>query len=309
MLRREDIKGVIAFMPTVFTPSGVLDEESNRENVRTLISRGIPIVQATGGAAEFYALTVNEHEAMMRAVAEEAAGRARTICGCGTVMGTSDAIERVRIAMECGIDAAMLTTPPYFAATPSEVIRFFEEIASAVPGIGLTHYNTGRAKVVLRGEDYRELATIPSFLGVKHGTANLYEWFSSYSLSPELAHFVTDELWVPAMMVGATAVDSILAATRPVFAINLWQLCEHRKWEEAMAFQCKAWRFARATNALPEAEALYGDCSIDKGVVNAAGVLRVGGPRAPYSPVDDRFLELWRHRFREFDEGKYDGDW
>jgi len=293
-------------MPTVFTKSGELDEDANRENVRTLVSAGMPIVQATGGAAEFYSLTIKEHETMMRAVAEETAGKARTICGCGTVMGTADAIARVSIAKECGIDAAMLTTPPYFAATPGEVIRFFEDIASAVPGIGFTHYNTGRARVVLEGEHYRELAAIPSFLGVKYGTLNLYEWFSSYSLSPELAHFVTDELWVPAMMVGATAVDSILAATRPAFAMKLWQLREQRKWEEAMALQCKAWRITLVTNALPEAEALYGDCSIDKGVVNAAGVLRVGDPRPPYAPVDNTFLDLWRQRFREFDEGKYD---
>ena len=111
MLRREDVKGIIAFMPTVFTKSGELDEDANRGNVSTLVSEGIPIIQATGGAAEFYSLTVKEHEAMMRAVAEETAGKARTICGCGTVMGTSDAIARVSIAKECGIDAAMLTTP------------------------------------------------------------------------------------------------------------------------------------------------------------------------------------------------------
>jgi branched-chain amino acid aminotransferase len=306
MLRREDLKGILAPLPSVFTKSGELDEDANRANVRDLISEGMPIIQATGGSAEYYSLTISEHEVMMRAVAEEAAGKTLTICGCGTVMGTEDAIERVAIAKECGVDGAMLMTPPYFATTPGEVIKFFEDIALAVPGIGLTHYNTARSKVVLGGEHYAELAKVPSFLGVKYGTLNLYEWFSSYSLSPELAHFVTDELWVPAMMAGAKAVDSMIAVTRPAVAIRLWQLCERQQWEEAMALQCKVWRITRLTNALPEAEAQYGDCSIDKGVMKAAGVLRVSDPRPPYAPVGEKILETWRKRFQEFDEGKFD---
>ena len=71
-------------MPTAFAKSGELDDDANHANVATLIAEEMPIIQATGGAAEFYSLSIAEHEMMMRAVAEQAAGKARTICGCGT---------------------------------------------------------------------------------------------------------------------------------------------------------------------------------------------------------------------------------
>jgi len=306
MMQREDVKGVIAFLPTAFTASGEIDEDANRANVRILVEEGIPIIQAAGGAAEFYSLTLKEHETMARLVAEETGGKAGANCGCGTVMSTMDAIERVSAAAEAGVGSAMLVTPHYFAARPSEVIKFFEDVAAAVPNIGLMHYNTALAKVKLEGEHYRELAKIPTFIGVKHSTSDIFEWFLVRSLSPELPHFVTDCLWVPAMMNGCPAADCVLAATRPKAALRLWDLCAAKEWGQAMAFQRAVWRLCYATNCLPEAEARYGDCSVDKGVVQAAGTLRVGAPRLPYVPVDQALIDLWAERFREFDEGQYE---
>jgi 4-hydroxy-tetrahydrodipicolinate synthase len=307
MMQKEDIRGIIAFVPTAFTESGILDEDANRSNVQKMVNEGMHIIQACGGAGEFYSLTIPEHITMMRMVAEETTGRAGSICGCGTSMGTADAIERVRIARNCGIDAAMLVTPQYYAASPSEVIKFFQDIADAVGDIGLVHYNTAYAKIKLAGEHYRELAKIPTFLGAKHGARDLYEWFTIHDLSPEVVHFPVDDLWVPAMRFGVMVVDSLLAAVRPKCAMELWKLCEKGKWDEAWALQRKVWRLIRMTNGWEEAEEKYGDCSIDKGVVEAAGFLKVGNPRAPYAPVEDEFMAYWSERFKDFDAGKYDG--
>ena len=73
MMQREDVKGVIAFLPTVFTASGEIDEDANRANVRVLVEEGIPIIQAAGtlqlGARIFF-LGIDEQdlvlEGMMR---------------------------------------------------------------------------------------------------------------------------------------------------------------------------------------------------------------------------------------------------
>lgn len=305
MLERSDIQGIIAFLPTVFTRDGDIDAAANRANVRTLIEQGMPIIQGTGGAAEFYSLTLDEHDLMMRLIAEEAEGKAITMCGCGTVLSTADAIARVRSARDAGIDSAMLLPPHYFATRPEEVIGFFKDVAAAVPDMGLLHFNTLRAKVWLQAEQYRELAQIPSFLGVKLPVDSPYDWFTSRAQAPELAFIVTDDLWVPAMMNGCRAVDSILAATRPRFARQLWETCDAQDWAAAMALQRQAWRLSAATNRLPAAEAAYGDCSVDKGVVAAAGLLRVGAPRPPYLPVRQDQLTFWQARFREFDQGLY----
>ena len=302
MLSSDQIRGVIAFLPTVFSAQGAIDAAANRDNVRALIEHGMPFIQGTGGAAEFYSLTLDEHDIMMRLIAEEAQGKALTMCGCGTVLGTADAIARVQLARDAGIDSAMLMPPHYFATRPGEVVRFFADVAAAVPDMALLHFNTARAKVLLGPEHYRELAQLPGFVGVKHPVDSLYDWFSFQSQSPGLAHIVTDDIWVPALMNGCPAVDSILAATRPRFAMRLWETCKAQDWDAAMALQRRAWRLSAVTNRLPAAEAAYGDCSVDKGVVAAAGVLRVGDPRPPYLPVDDAQMQFWQERFREFDE-------
>jgi len=305
MLDRTDIRGIIAFLPTAFSDGGGIDMEANRANVRTLVEQGTPIIQGTGGAAEFYSLTLAEHKSLMHLIAAEAGSSALTMCGCGTVASTADAIARVRCARDAGIDSAMLLPPHYFATRPKEVIGFFEDVAAAVPDMPLLHFNTRRAKVWLQAEHYRELAQIPSFVGVKLPGDSLYEWFSISAQAPELAFIATDDLWVPAVMNGCPAIDSILAATRPAFARALWVACEQQDWTAAMALQRQAWRLSAVTNRLPAAEAAYGDCSVDKGVVQAAGVLQVGAPRPPYRPVDRDRIGFWQERFREFDQGRY----
>ncbi len=76
MMQRKDIRGIVAFVPTAFTEAGVLDEDANRYNVRKMVEEGMHIIQACGGAGEFYSLTIPEHVTMMRIVSEETAGRA-----------------------------------------------------------------------------------------------------------------------------------------------------------------------------------------------------------------------------------------
>jgi dihydrodipicolinate synthase/N-acetylneuraminate lyase len=306
-MTREQLKGIVAFLPTVFTDNGEIDEPANRENVRRLVDAGMHVVQATGGAAEFYSLTLDEQDRLMAIVAEECGAKARTMCGCGTVMGTADAIERCRIAADRGIGSAILVTPHYFELQPKEVIRFFEDIAGAVPNIGLIHFNTQRAKTTLGPDEFRELAAIPTFLGGKQPADSIYDFFALQDSTPEIVHFCTDDLWVPAMMNGCRAVDSILAATRPQMALRMWELCEAGQWPEAMALQRAAWRLSLNTNRLPEAEARFGDCSIDKGVVLAGGFLITGDPRPPYFPVDEKVMAIWRNRFADLDAGEYDG--
>lgn len=303
MLTKNCLEGVIAFLPTVFTRAWQIDEPKNRANIRKLVAKGIHCIQCTGGAGEFHTINHRQHEQMVRILAEEAGSRAHTMAGCGA-FSTEDAIERTRIAQNHGIETAIFVTPFYFALTRREVVKFFDDIATACPNIGLVHFNTPRSKTVLSANDYRELQRNPHLIGAKQPTLNLFQWRELQEAAPNMAHFVTDDLFVPSMMHGGRAVDSLAAATRPELILRAYELCRARKWEPALRLQERLWQLSATTNRLAELEALYSDCAVDKAVVDAAGFLWAGDPKPPFLPVAAEHKDLLRKNLKQFDRSE-----
>ncbi len=302
MVGKDAVRGVIAYVPTVFDEHWDIDEQKNRQNMRRLVDARVDAIHATGGSAEFYALTFEQHEKMCRILVEETKGSSiGTIAGCGA-HSTEDAIERATIAKGCGADAALFITPYYFATTPAEVIGFFADIAAACPDLPLVHFNTGRSKTVLTGEDYRELEQNSSVIGVKHPSLDMWQWYDVVTKAPRLRFFSNDMLLVPSFLWGAAAVDSLVAATSPKLVILAVKLCQTGQWEAASRVQTLIWRLSEATNCLPALGTRSGDCSIDKACVEAAGFLHAGKPKPPYLPVGDADMKTLRANTKAFDE-------
>jgi dihydrodipicolinate synthase/N-acetylneuraminate lyase len=286
----ENIKGVIAFTPTVFTDSGLLDEDHNRENFHRLIDVGAHGLQILGSSAEFFSVSLAEHETMVRLLAEEVGRVSRhviTICGCGA-QSLSDAIARARIAREHGMDAGLFVLPHYFPLDSEGAVLYFEQIAAALPDFPIMHYNTVNAKTILTAHDYSKMKHVETMIGTKQVNRTGPQWRDLVEHAGHLNHMDCDDSFLYSFMNGATAVDLLIVAMRPRLAMKLYELCAAGDFQAALPLQQYVWDIMRQANyGFVEGHG-YSDCTCDKALVEACGFLHGGDPRPPYVPMSSQ---------------------
>ena len=122
---------MIAFPVTPFNADLSLDIPGLRKNIRALMQYPVSAVVAAGGTGEMYSLTPAEHLVVVKAIAEEVAGRVPVICGTGfnQQIGSQLAEQSAR----AGADA-ILALPPYYAnADELGLEDYYAAIGSATP--------------------------------------------------------------------------------------------------------------------------------------------------------------------------------
>lgn len=287
MFDGKSLRGIVSYVPTVFTDSGLVDEERNRENYRRLIDAGMHGLQTLGSAAEFFSLTLAEHETLVGILTEEVQRTDRhvvTMVGCGA-HGLIEAIARAKVARRYGIDAAMLISPYYFPLDAAGVAIYLEKVAAAVPGLALVHYNSPSTKIVLTSRDYAQMKHIKSLVATKQALLTPVAWRDMQEQAGHLNHMDCDDHCMFSFMNGATAVDLMISAMRPRLALQLYEACAEGNWEAALPLQQYVWDIMRDVNyGFVEGHG-YSDCTGDKALVEASGFLQGGDPRAPYVPM------------------------
>ncbi len=73
-LRGRMAQGVLSFPLTAFSPSGELDLEGTRVHVRSQVAAAPAALFPACGTGEFFSLTLEEYEAVVRLTVEEAGG-------------------------------------------------------------------------------------------------------------------------------------------------------------------------------------------------------------------------------------------
>ncbi len=132
-------------------------------------SHGLVPVGTTG---ESPTLSHDEHEQVVKAVTETAAGRVPVIAGAGS-NSTEEALRFVRFAESVGADAALVVTPYYNKPTPEGMYRHFKTLNdnSELP---IIIYNIpGRSVIDMKPDTMARLAELPRIVGVKDATGDI----------------------------------------------------------------------------------------------------------------------------------------
>lgn len=129
-----DLGGVLPVLPTIFDPTGAVDEADMRRVVDYAIAAGAHGVVFPGIASEHDMLDADERLRLTALVGEAVAGRAAFVVGASAA--TADEATRYAIAgAEAGASAAMILTPRQFADAPAAMAGFFAaaHAASGIP--------------------------------------------------------------------------------------------------------------------------------------------------------------------------------
>ncbi|KAK2812482.1 hypothetical protein FQN50_001483 [Emmonsiellopsis sp. PD_5] len=235
-----------------------IDWDVQNKHFEFLISSGLHGVVIAGTNGEAASLTLNEKTDLVRSARKIAQrlGRADIpiVLGCGAGC-TRDVIHQTIQAKEAGANAALVLVPSFFhfAMDQDAIIGFFEELANASP-IPIIIYNFPgvTAGLDVNSEMLDILGRHKNIVGVKltcGGIAKVARVAAAFNTAEFSALAGQSDWLIPALSIGGTGCITGVANLFPKTCVELYNLYQSGKLEEAQVLQKKLavaeWGFAK----------------------------------------------------------------
>jgi 4-hydroxy-tetrahydrodipicolinate synthase len=247
--------------------------------------QGTDCLAPVGTTGESPTLDHDEHERVIAAVCERAAGRVKVMPGAGS-NSTREAVRLTRFARRAGADGALLVGPYYNKPTQEGYYRHFAAVAEAVD-LPLVLYNIpGRTGSNILPETLARLAKLPTVVGVKEASGSLDQASQIASLCDLTLLSGDDSLTLPLLSIGGRGVVSVVGNVVPrdmkalVAAFEAGRLQEARDWHRRLFPLCRD-MLGAATNPIPIKAAMKflgrdtGELRLPLCPMDAAGETRV----------------------------------
>src|SRR5205085_752143 len=178
------------------------------------VAEGTDGVAPCGTTGESPTLDHEEHEKVIAAVCEHAAGRIKVMPGTGS-NSTREAIRLTRFAKKAGADGALMVGPYYNKPTQEGYYRHFAAVAEAVD-IPIVLYNIpGRTGSNILPETIARLAAIPTIVGIKEATGSLDQASQIANTTNLTILSGDDSLTLPLLSIGGRGVVSVVGNVVP----------------------------------------------------------------------------------------------
>ena len=287
----EAFAGLSVAITTPFR-GGEVDYAALRAQVEFQVSAGTHCLCPVGTTGESPTLSHDEHERVIGAVVETAAGRIKVMPGTGS-NSTSEALRLTRFAAKVGADAALVVAPYYNKPTQEGFYQHFKALAEAVD-IPICIYNIpGRTAKNIEPETIARLAELKNITMVKEASGSLDQASQVAALSDLTLLSGDDSLTLPLLAIGGRGVISVVGNIVPQEMLKL--LAAFDRGDIAAAQECHRRLFplcrdmlGLATNPIPikAAMALLG---------RDTGELRL-----PMTPLDNAALGDLRRTLTQF---------
>jgi dihydrodipicolinate synthase/N-acetylneuraminate lyase len=296
----DDFVGVAGIVPTPATPDArqwsalqTIAFDETRKMIDLVVGAGVDIVMTTGTFGECATLTWPELRGFVECVAQTTAGRAPVFAGV-TTLNTRDTIERARELLNVGADGLFVGRPMWLALDDAGIVRYYQDIAQALPGVPLVIYDNHLAfKGKISAEAYTELARIPEIVATKHmGGPALESDMLAVGKAMRVLPLAPD--WGPIAerqpdLARACWSGGVACAPAPIVAVA--RAIEARDWPRVRAITEKL-QWAEAPMFPGGDLTRFMDYSIQIGHIRfkAAGLIDPGPPRPPYLEVPSQYV-------------------
>lgn len=171
----EHIEGVLGMLPTPSTPDAdhwsctqSVDLDATARMATMIVDAGIGILLTAGSFGEGASLTWDEHQALTDCLVQTVGSRCLLFAGA-TTMNTRDTIRRGRTLIEMGADGLFLGRPMWMSLDQQDIVRFYADVAEALPGIKLIVYDNQFAfKAKIETATYAALSRNDAIVATKH---------------------------------------------------------------------------------------------------------------------------------------------
>ncbi len=240
MLASQDVKGVIAAIVTPFDERGQVSPSGIEIIVDHLVSNGVHAIMTTGGTGEFPNLLREEKQLVTRLIAKQVRGRIPVIAGTASC-STQETLLLMADAAEAGADAAIIVAPYYFKLPEESLYRYYLDVADqgALPVI--LYNNPLYTGNELSAATMAKLGDHERIIGVKQSNANMGELVELVRLGGSKMSVTTgiDSQFYPALCIGATGIFSTAASVIPRQMVQVYDLFQQGRREEALALHMK----------------------------------------------------------------------
>jgi 4-hydroxy-tetrahydrodipicolinate synthase len=257
--RGEQFAGVTVALVTPFRNSDI-DFDGLNQLVDWHIEQGTDCLSPVGTTGEAPTLDHDEHERVIAAVVERAAGRIKVMPGTGS-NSTREAIRLTRFAQRVGATGALMVGPYYNKPTQEGYYRHFATVAEAVP-LPIVLYNIpGRTGSNMLPETIARLAQLPTIVGIKEATGSLDQASQIAALTDLTILSGDDSLTLPLMSIGGRGVVSVVGNIVPrdlkalVSAFDAGHVARAQEWHRKLFPLCRD-MLGVATNPIPIKTAL-----------------------------------------------------
>ena len=204
---------------------GQVDIEALQRQVEFQIEAGTTCVCPVGTTGECPTLSHPEHERVISAVVEAAAGRIKVMAGTGS-NSTEEALRLTRWAAKAGADAALIVAPYYNKPTQEGFYQHFRVLAQAVD-IPICVYNIpGRTGKNIEPDTIIRMAELPNITMVKEATGSLDQASQIINATDLTVLSGDDSLTLPLMSIGGRGVVSVVGNIVPKDVIAMIQAFE-----------------------------------------------------------------------------------
>jgi 4-hydroxy-tetrahydrodipicolinate synthase len=250
----EQFAGVTVALVTPFR-DGEIDFADLARLVDWHVEQGTDCLSPVGTTGESPTLDHDEHERVIAAVVERAAGRIKVLPGTGS-NSTREAIRLTRFAQRAGADGALMVGPYYNKPTQEGYYRHFEAVVEAVD-LPIVLYNIpGRTGSNILPETIARLAELPTIVGVKESTGLLDQASQIAALCNVTILSGDDSLTLPLLSIGGRGVVSVVGNILPgdvkalVTAFDAGRISEAQQWHRRLFPLCRD-LLGVATNPIP----------------------------------------------------------
>ena len=279
------IDGVFPPIPTPFS-NDTVDAVAMGRNVDRWMQTGIRGVVVLGSNGEAPFLNEFESDAAVAAAREHVPSDRLCIAGVGRE-STIETIRATTRAADLGVDAVLARTPSFFKSllTPHAFIAHYTAVADASPVPVLLYNFTAVTGVTLPVEVVSTLATHPNIVGMKESGSDLKYVSALINSTPD--EFVvlagSAPVFYPSLLVGATGGILALASVAPDLCVELYDLAQSNRHNEARELQ------RRLTPLAGLVTSRYGVPGL-KAALSLRG-FHAGEPRLPLQPIKSEAID------------------
>lgn len=275
-----NLNGILVPMVTPFKASGELDIDTLKKLTQAFIEKGVSGLVVCGTTGEYYTLTEQEREQVLRTVVELAKGKVTLVAGVND-LSTAGAIRRAQQAKDLGYEGLMLAPPAYSLPSQEGVIAHFEAVAQAVD-LPIIMYNfPARVGIEIEFDTVVHLAKNPRIVAIKESSGSFSR--ALQLLQAKLPNFEVvcgcDDQPVDFFFWGAKSWISGAANVFPEEQIALFNATQANDWDTARQIM---------TDMYPGIHSMEsGDYNQKAKIGCLKGQLNVGGVRLPLANLDE----------------------
>jgi len=250
----EAFAGLSVAITTPFRDAAV-DYDALRAQVEFQVAAGTTCLCPVGTTGECPTLSHDEHERVIAAVVEFAAGRIKVMPGTGS-NSTAEALRLTRFAEKHGADAALVVAPYYNKPTQEGFYQHFKALAEAI-SIPICVYNIpGRTGKNIEPETIARMGELANITMVKEATGSMDQASQIVALSNLTVLSGDDSLTLPLMAIGGRGVISVVGNIVPrdvialIKAFDAGDLAAAQEWHRKLFPLCRD-MLGLSTNPIP----------------------------------------------------------